>query len=277
MPSEPRLPTEPTLEELSAYLDHELDDDARARVAEHVAGCVGCQARLDGLRQAAYAIRALPMEAPPRTFTIASPRRESSNWAPVAGWIGGVAAAMLIIVFGVTHLPLQQATSTTASTKSVSGGLAQGAPVTNQGAAAPTSSNHALDASSAYRSFLGNSATVSDPRNSSRTLTLATDSSVYASTGVMTVQVRVAGFAPEEVSPPRLLLERNGYAVELATPTHGVTPVPSSFQVSYDLARLPLASPVAGSYTLILIESLPAPAGGSGSTLVARLPITIQG
>jgi len=30
MPSEPRIPTEPTLEELSAYLDHELDDDARA-------------------------------------------------------------------------------------------------------------------------------------------------------------------------------------------------------------------------------------------------------
>jgi hypothetical protein len=56
-----------------------------------------------------------------------------------------------------------------------------------------------------------------------------------------------------------------------------MTSVPPSFQVSYDLGRLPLASPAAGSYTLILIESLPAPASGSGSTLVARLPITIQG
>ncbi|MEA2667775.1 MAG: putative zinc-finger, partial [Chloroflexota bacterium] len=67
MPSEPRVPTEPTLDELSAYLDHELDEDAKARVAQHVAGCAECQARLDGLRQASYAIRALPMETPTRT------------------------------------------------------------------------------------------------------------------------------------------------------------------------------------------------------------------
>jgi len=36
-------------------------------------------------------------------------------------------------------------------------------------------------------------------------------------------------------------------------------------------------SPAAGSYTLILIESLPSSASGSSSTLVARLPIAIQG
>ena len=33
MPSEPRIPAEPTLEELSAYLDHELDSSTQARVA----------------------------------------------------------------------------------------------------------------------------------------------------------------------------------------------------------------------------------------------------
>src|SRR5258708_6602833 len=134
MPSEPRVPTEPTLEELSAYLDHELDGDARTRIAEHVAGCAGCQARLDGLRQTAYAIRALPMETPPRTFAIPTKRRESTRWAPVAGWIGGVAAAMLIIVIGVTHVPFHTlATSTTGSTSPVSGGF--GAAPLSQGAA----------------------------------------------------------------------------------------------------------------------------------------------
>jgi hypothetical protein len=276
MPSEPRVPTEPTLEELSAYLDHELDDDARARVAGHVAGCTDCQARLDGLRQTAYAIRALPMETPPRTFAIPATRRESVRWAPVAGWIGGVAAAMFIIVFGVTHVSFPAGgMGASSSTHPVSGGLAQGAgSETQKGAAAPASSSLNFDAA---RSYVGNVTTVSDPRNPSRMLSLATDSRIYSSNGVMSVQVRIAGFAPEAVSPPRLLLERNGYAVELATPTHGVTPVPSSFQVSYDLARLPLASPAAGSYTLILIESLPSSASGSGSTLVARLPITIQG
>ena len=268
MPSEPRIPTEPTLEELSAYLDHELDDDARARVAEHVAGCADCQARLDGLRQTAYAIRALTMETPPRTFTIPAKRRQSFRWAPVAGWVGGVAAAMVVIVFGVTHLPLH-GTATTAS-----GGLAPqyfAAPAARPAPALGQGTNDALPAS---KSVLANAVTVSDPRNPSRTLTLATDAVVYSPTGVMAVQMRIAGFAPQEISQPRLLLERNGYAVELATPTH---PVPSTFQVTYDLSRLPLASPADGSYTLILIESLPASGSGSGATLIARLPITIQG
>ena len=89
MPSEPRVPTEPTLEELSAYLDHELDAGAQARVAAHVAGCAECTRRLNGLRETVYAVRALPMETPNRTFTIPSERRQPFRWAPV-GWVGGV-------------------------------------------------------------------------------------------------------------------------------------------------------------------------------------------
>src|SRR3989442_2603229 len=122
MPSEPRIPTEPTLEELSAYLDHELDDDARARVAEHVAGCPDCQARLDGLRQTAYAIRALPMETPTRTFTIPAKPRESLRWAPVAGWIGGGLAPTLVIVFLLTRVPLSPSGTRTSAPASSSNG-----------------------------------------------------------------------------------------------------------------------------------------------------------
>jgi len=267
MPSEPRTPTEPTLEELSAYLDHELDDGAKARVAEHIAGCADCKARLDGLRQTAYAIRALPMETPPRTFTVPAKRRESLRWAPAAGWIGGVAAAMLIIVVGVQHLNFRGPATT------ASGGSAMqynAAPAAHPAAPLGQGSNDALSASTS----LANATTVSDPNNSARTLTLSTDGSTFSSTGIMAVQARIAGFAPQEVSQPRLLLERNGYSVELATPTH---PVVSTFRVTYDLSRLPLASPAAGSYTLILIESLPSTPGGSATSLVARLPITIQG
>ena len=63
MPSERRIPAEPTLEELSAYLDHELDVATQARVADHVAGCAECTRRLDGLRETVHAVRALPMVA----------------------------------------------------------------------------------------------------------------------------------------------------------------------------------------------------------------------
>ncbi|TMF51484.1 MAG: hypothetical protein E6I24_02140, partial [Chloroflexi bacterium] len=103
MPGEPRVPTEPTLEELSALIDNELDAGAQARVAEHVAGCQECQARLDRLRQTAHAIRGLPMETPPRSFTIPAQRRQAWRWAPV-GWLGGAAAALLVIAFGVQLL-----------------------------------------------------------------------------------------------------------------------------------------------------------------------------
>src|SRR3981081_3530094 len=105
MPSERRVPTEPTLEELSAYLDHELDVATQARVAEHVAGCAECTRRLDGLRETVHAVRALPMETPRRTFTIPAQRRQAFRWAPV-GWVGGAAAALLIIVAGVTQVHL---------------------------------------------------------------------------------------------------------------------------------------------------------------------------
>ena len=273
MPSEPRIPTEPTLEELSAYLDHELDDDAKARVAEHVAGCADCQGRLDGLRQTAYAIRAMPMETPPRTFTIPVKRRESFRWAPVAGWIGGVAAAMLVIVYGVQHLPFNTAT-TASSTKSISGGLAQGnAPAAHQ--AAPLGQSGAgtqmFDSQAASRAALLNAATASDPRNSSRMLTVSTDAASYSSTGTMSVELRLSGLPPSQTALVSLLLERNGFAVLLPT---GSGPLDASgYRGHYQLANLALPNPVAGSYTLIAIEWLP---DGNGE-LIARLPITIQG
>ncbi len=252
---------EPTLEELSAYLDHELDGDAQARVAEHIAGCQDCQARLDGLRQTVHAVRALPMETPPRSFTIPSQRRQSSRWAPV-GWLGGAAAALLIVAVGV-----QQLQGPARSTSLTSGGSAQ------RSAGSGSNELRSGDQYAAAPAKLANATTVSDPRQPSRSVTLSTNAVSYAPDGVMTVHVQLVGLAAEDVSQPRLLLERNGYAIELTTPTQSGS-VASSFQISYALGRLPLGSPVAGKYTLILIERLP---GDSGATLVARLPITIGG
>jgi hypothetical protein len=273
MPSEPRIPTEPTLDELSAYLDHELDEDASARVAEHVAGCADCQARLDGLRQTAYAIRALPMETPPRTFAIPAKRRESFRWAPAAGWIGGVAAAMLIIVVGVTHLPLHPA-NTTSSYSPISGGLAQGAAPAAR-PAAPLGQSGAgtqmYDSQAASKAALSNAATVFDPRSPSRMLTVSTDAASYSSTATINVELRLTGLPPSRTALVSLLLERNGFAVLLPT---GSGPIDASgYRGNYQLSNLGLPNPVAGSYTLIAIEWLP----DGNAELVARLPITVQG
>ena len=178
MPSEPRTPAEPTLEELSAYLDHELDSAAEARVADHVAACDECRARLDGLRETAHAIRALPMETPPRRFTIPEQRRRGWRWAP-AGWIGSAAVALLLIAVGIQNLHLPAGpTATSGSFSTNSGGLAN-APATRseKGAVPPLSApspfTQQFDAQSAAAAT--NAATVADSSNSARRLVLDMD------------------------------------------------------------------------------------------------------
>jgi anti-sigma factor RsiW len=275
MPSEPRIPTEPTLDELSAYLDHELNDDATARVAEHVAGCADCQARLDGLRQTAYAIRALPMETPPRTFTIPAKRRESSSWVPVAGWIGGVAAAMLIIVFGVQHLPFHPA-SMAGSTRTISGGLGQGAAAPYaQGApyrqVAPLERSAQND--SALRGFSSNSKTVAGPQGSSSSLTISTDGASYSASGVITLHVTTKGLSLAEASSVRIFVMREtgqgGYLVRLMPPSTAST-FPFDYEAAYSIPQMQLPAPVAGNYSLqVTIDT------SDRSGLVAWLPLTI--
>ena len=266
MPSEPRVPTEPTLEELSAYLDHELDAATEARVAEHLAGCAECQLRLDGLRETAYAVRALPMETPPRTFTIPEQQRQPFRWAPV-GWVGGVAAAFLLVALGVTQLH-----GPGTNVASTSGGAAQYSKGAGPAPAAGPNNQGTLNQLDASRAFANaNSTTIADPHNASRTMTVATDAKTYQPKGALTVDVEFTGLAPDGTTVLTLFLERNGYGVLLQT---GSVPLDiHGFHRSYTLANLALTDPVPGSYTLIAIEQLP---GSNGEMLVARLPVTIQ-
>jgi anti-sigma factor RsiW len=271
---------EPALEELSAYLDHELDSDAQARVAEHVAGCQDCQARLDGLRQTTYAVRALPMETPPRAFTIPAQReRASHRWVPAA-WLGGVAAAILVVVVGVNQLHFHPPVGT-ASTGTVSGGLAYGpANQSQKGAvapvAAPAPSTQQFDSQS--RAAATNAATVMDPTNSTRRLVLDTDGASYATNGRTRVSVQLIGSPSASLNSGdqglTLTLVRNGLGVALnpvGVESWNGTPI---FGGWYDLASLPLSAPRAGDYRLIATWVIP---DGSGRVLQASVPIRIAG
>lgn len=268
MPNEPM--TEPTLEELSAFLDYELDVASESRVAEHIAGCADCQARLDGLRQTAHAIRALPMETPARRFTVpAAPARQGWRWAP-AGWIGGVAVAMLVVVIGVTHLNFGPAASPTAGTSNGAASLSapyaaarNAAP--GAGAAAPA--DKTLTVASRAQAF--------SPFQPSRSIVIASDARNYTLRSTMTVEIDYIGFNPAQVPPAELFLERNGYAVQLSAPTHA-TAQPGGIEGQYNLATLPLPQQPDGVYTMTVIQELPADAG-PGATLVAHLTITISG
>lgn len=267
MPSEPQTPPEPTLEELSAYLDHELDAGAQARVFEHVAGCADCQARLEGLRQTAHAIRGLPMESPPRTFAVPEVQRRQWRWAPV-GWVGSAAVAMVIIVFGATHLHFSP--GGTAGT--ASGGTAAHISAAEKGAA-PLSPSQA-DQNAARAAFAAaGSRTVSVPSDPARSLTIGTDSRTYVSNGVIRLHVSTSGLSANEASTVRIFLVRNqgqgGYATRLAPPTSAPT-YPFTYDAAYSIPRLSLQAPVAGDYTLMVEVDL-----SDGSSLINWLPVTI--
>jgi hypothetical protein len=260
---------EPALEELSAYLDHELDSAAQARVAAHMAGCRDCQARLDGLRQTTYAVRALPMQTPPRAFTIPAQReRTSRRWAPAA-WLGGAAAALLVVVFGVNQLHFQ-GPGGTAGTSRISGGLAQGAP---NGLVAPLDGSGYYAPDVVHGASSTNSRTAVDPQKSSRSLTISTDATSYPASGVITLHVTTKGFSISEASSVRLLLMRatggGGYSVRLGPPSNSPT-FPFDYDAAYSIPQMRLPEPVAGNYTLqVTIDT------SDGSTLVASLPLTI--
>lgn len=275
MPSEPG---QPTLEELSAFIDNELDAADQARVAEHVAGCPDCQARLDGLRQTAHAIRGLPMETPPRTFTIPAQRRQAWRWAPV-GWIGSGAVALLLIVIGIQNLHLPVGTSATSGSPStISGGLAANAPATlsQKGAAAPVAAPAASSQQFDLQSrTAANASTIVDPSNSSRRMILGTDAASYSSNGRMTVSIQLQG-SPSTSTNSRdqgltLTVVRDGAGVALnpvGVISWNGTPV---FGGTYDLGSLPLSG--AGDYRLEATWVIP---DGSGRLLQASVPVRIS-
>jgi len=266
MPSD-RIPVEPTLEELSAYLDHELDAAAQARVAEHVAGCAECTRRLERLRETVHAVRALPMETPSRTFTIPAQRRQSFRWAPL-GWIGGAAAALLIVVAGVTQLH-GPSFSTTAASK---GAGAQYAAAPNSQVAPLERSNDTASAL-AQRGASANSKTVVDPQSSSRSLTISADASSYAASGIMTIHVTTRGLSSAEAASVRVLLMREtgqpGYTVRLEPPSNAPT-YPVDWEAAYSISQMHLPAPVAGRYSLQVTITK-----SDGQSLTATLPVTI--
>lgn len=275
MPTEPMA--EPTLEELSAYLDHELDVATETRVAEHLATCADCQLRLDGLRETAYAVRALPMETPPRTFTIPDQQRQPFRWAPV-GWVGSAAAAGLVIGFGLSQLHFHPTSTSTAGSsffnapatqRTAEGGAA--APV-----AAPALSSQQLDAQS--RGISGNAATVMDPNNGSRRLVLDTDAASYSATGKMRVTVQLQGSPSSSTNSGdqglTLTLVRDGVGVALnpvGVESWNGTPI---FGGWYDLRSLPLSGTRAGNYRLEATWTVP---DGTGRVLQVSVPVQLTG
>ena len=70
--------------ELVAFLDHELGDDERRPVADHVATCLACQREVDRLTTVQRWVGTLPPVAPSATFSDDFWRRIAAEPTPIA-------------------------------------------------------------------------------------------------------------------------------------------------------------------------------------------------
>ena len=135
-------------EQVSAYIDGELDARARRAVEAHLGGCEACTALAGELRQTKSMLAELPRQAPARQFVLgpeyavarrAAPRRSSSTFAPVA------ALTVLVALLFVDAADF----SGTSSSEDAGGFTSAGAPARQSESADKGAGDAAADTSQA--------------------------------------------------------------------------------------------------------------------------------
>jgi len=96
------------LDQVSSYIDGELEEEARARFEAHLPSCSECRTTLDALKATVADLRTLPEPAPTEQDSwalrsaIARARRPSKRWQRFA-LAAGTAAAAVIAIVAITH------------------------------------------------------------------------------------------------------------------------------------------------------------------------------
>ncbi len=93
-------------DQLSAYIDGELDASAAERLERHLAECGRCDQEMEQLRATVAALQELPAVEPPRSFTLSPGRVAPRHPIPVASPLAfgariaaaGVAAALAVVL-----------------------------------------------------------------------------------------------------------------------------------------------------------------------------------
>jgi hypothetical protein len=130
-------------DELSALIDQQLGPDESDRAQSHLAACVECQARLDGLRSVAVLLRRLPEVEPPRDFSL-GPRlvEDPPNVVRLRRWYtatrvaaGALAAMFVVLAAGTLYVDSRPGSSAALESARPQAVLA---PAANSQGAAPT-------------------------------------------------------------------------------------------------------------------------------------------
>lgn len=89
------------LDDLSAYVDGELDPGRRSAVDSHLAACDRCRARTAELRATTRLIAALPMPQPARSLV---PRVRAPRWVAPLRTLATLASGVALFAFVATSL-----------------------------------------------------------------------------------------------------------------------------------------------------------------------------
>lgn len=151
-------------EELSAFLDGQLDSSLRGLVEHHLASCEDCQLELESLRKTVALLSSLPAVQSSRSFAIRPAQAQRINrqtvWLYWTKAASSIAAALLIIFVGVDLFatapgaePLATMTANapadsaaTYSARSLNSGSAPIPPAAPAAAPAPASAGKAASA-----------------------------------------------------------------------------------------------------------------------------------
>jgi len=123
------MTTHPDPEQLSAYIDGELNDDDRDDLEQHLTGCSECTATLRALRATLADMRALPSPVPSEQESWAlraaitkarkGPAKRYGQWVAAAGTVAAVFALIVVLANNKTASSTFRPTGT-----SVENGLA---------------------------------------------------------------------------------------------------------------------------------------------------------
>jgi anti-sigma factor RsiW len=151
------------LEQLSAYLDNEVDERGRAALEQHLPTCEECRRALEELGQSRALLRALPAPALPRSFLLpetgavpeplsrsgrssaaahsSSEQRSGARRARALQWIGGLVAALgLFLLIGTTLAGGLHSPTARSSAPSLGGVSSAQAPSSNTETRVPSES-----------------------------------------------------------------------------------------------------------------------------------------
>src|SRR5205823_13624420 len=132
--------------QLSALLDNRAEPSELPSLTDHVVGCDACRRDLNELRAVRDLLRRLPIELPPRSFTIAPPARPVPRFrrlVPITRALSAIAAVCCVLLFAADALgtqydpaPVQKVTS--AIRPEVAAKPAQSVPNASRAAATAT-------------------------------------------------------------------------------------------------------------------------------------------